>query len=141
MSSLKNFESQYTGFSSGVLFSGIAFADEVFSFTTFDPQTGEESEVSTLHSSSLLKAFGEWIDDIASQNMNAPSNPGEALIRGLASAKTLSERNNLQTVVVLFSTGVYSAGQNPVKIARTESGINDVALFALSLGSDSGSEG
>ncbi|MHA1951502.1 MAG: hypothetical protein ACXAAO_03265 [Candidatus Thorarchaeota archaeon] len=140
MSSLRNFESQYTGFSGGVLFSGIAFADEVLSFTTFDPQTGEESEVSTLHSSSLLKAFGEWTDDIASQKMNAPSNPGEALIRGLASAKTLSEKNNLQTALVLFSTGVYSAGQNPVKIARTESGINDVVIFALSLGSDSGTD-
>ena len=121
----------------GALFSGIAFSEEVVYFKTFDSQTGEETEVSTLNSPSLLRAYSEWVDEKASQNENSPSNPGEALKRGLATAKTLTDRNGFQTAVLLFSSGVYSAGQNPVKITRTESSPESVMVFAISVGSDS----
>ena len=122
----------------GALFSGIAFSEEVVYFKTFDSQTGEETEVSSLHSPSLLRAYNEWLDEKSAQNENAPSNPGEALKRGLATARTLTDRNGFQTAVLLFSSGVYSAGQNPVKITRTESGHPDsVMVFTISVGLDS----
>jgi hypothetical protein len=133
---IMNLEMQFS-VAQNVLFSGIAFSEEVVFFKTFDSETGEESEISTLHSPSLLRAYGEWIEETVSQNQNAPSNPGEALKRGLAIAKTLTDTNGLQTAVLLFSSGVHSAGQNPVKIARTESDSENIVVFAISVGSDS----
>lgn len=137
LSSLRKIEEQFVGFGKDVLFSGMAFSDEVFSFVTFDSQTGEEIEVTSLHSSSLIGAFREWIDNIASDNLTLPSNPGEALKRGLAMARSLTDTNNMQTAVLLFSSGIYSAGQNPVKITRTQGSHEDVAVFAMSMGTDS----
>jgi hypothetical protein len=120
----------------GALFTGIAFSKEVVYFKTFDSQTGEETDVSSLHSPSLLKAYSQWLDGEASQNENEPSNPGEALKHGLATSNTLTDKNGFQTAVLLFSSGVFSAGQNPVKIARTESRPESV-IFAISVGSES----
>ncbi len=120
-----------------VLFSGIAFSDDVVFFQTFDSETGDKTEVSSLHSPNLLRAYTEWADEIASQNENSPSNPGEALRQGLTIAKTLFDQNQRQTAVLLFSSGIYSSGQNPVKIARTESVSENVVLFSISVGSDS----
>lgn len=137
LSSLRQIEVQFVGFGKDVLFSGFAFSDEVFPFITYDSQTGNEIEVSSLHSPSLIGAFREWIDNIASDNLTLPSNPGKALKRGLATAQSLSDSNNLQTAVLLFSSGIYSAGQNPVKITRTYGSYEDIAVFAISTGVNS----
>jgi hypothetical protein len=120
-----------------MLFSGFAFSDEIVIFRTFDSDSGEETGVSTIHSPTLLKAYSKWLTEFASENEKTPSNPGEALKQGLAIASSLTETNGLQTAVLFFSSGVYSAGQNPVKITRTVSGPEDVVLFAVSVGSDS----
>jgi hypothetical protein len=137
LSALENIEEQFTDYGPDVLFSGIAFSDEVSSFIMFDHHTGEELEVSSLHSSSIIGAFREWIDSIASTNLNLPSNPGEALKYGLTRAQSLSDSNNQQTIVLFFSSGIYSAGQNPVKIARTQGTQEDVVVYALSMGANS----
>lgn len=120
-----------------MLFSGFAFSDEIVIFRTFDSQTGEETGVSTFHSPSLLRSFGEWITEFASGNEKSPSNPGEALKQGLAIASSHTEINGLQTAILFFSSGVYSAGQNPVKIARTVGNSEKLVLFAISMGSGS----
>jgi hypothetical protein len=120
-----------------VLFSGFAFSDEIVIFRTFDSQTGEETGVSSLHSPSLLRAYSDWVSKFASENEKSPSNPGEALKQGLAIASSLSGTNGLQTAVLFFSSGVYSSGKNPVKIARTIGGPEEVVIFAVSVGSDS----
>ncbi len=137
LSSLRKIEEEFEGFSKESLFSGIAFSNEVFPFNTFDTQTGEETEVTYLHSASLIGAFREWIDRIASDNLTLPSNPGEALKRGLATAQLLSDSNNMDTAVLFFSSGISSAGQNPVKITRTQGSYENVAVFAMSMGIDS----
>ncbi len=140
LSSLHKIETQFVGFRQDVLFSGIAFSDEVFPFKSFDSNTGEETEVTSLHSSSVIVAFREWIDKIALDNLTLPSNPGEALKRGLTTSQSLTHSNNLPTAVLLFSSGIYSAGQNPVKITRTQGNYEDVAVFAMSMGADSGTD-
>ncbi len=137
MSSLRKIEEQFVGFSQESFFVGFAFSNEVFTFNTFDSETGEETDVTSLHSSSLIGAFGEWIDKMVSDNLTLPSNPGEALKRGLATARSLSDSNNLDTVVLFFSSGISSAGQNPVKITRTQGSYENVVVFAMSMGIDS----
>jgi len=120
-----------------MLFSGFAFSDEITIFRTFDSQTGEETGVSTLHSPALLRLYNEWIQEFASKNEKSPSNPGEALKQGLAIASSHTETNRLQTALLLFSSGVYSAGQNPVKIVRTAGVPDEVVVIAVSVGSNS----
>lgn len=135
--SLRKIEEEFEGFGQESLFAGIAFSNEVFPFNTFDSQTGDKTEVTSLHSSSLIGAFREWIDKVASDNLTLPSNPGKALKRGIATAQSLSDSNNLDTAVLFLSSGISSAGQNPVKITRTQSSSENVAVFAVSLGMDS----
>jgi len=137
LSSLSKIEEQFVSLKQDVLFSGIAFSDEVFPFNTFDSQTGEETEVTSFYSSSLIGAFREWIDKMITDNLTMPSNPGEALKRGLATAQSLTDSNNLNTAVLFFSSGIYSAGQNPVKITRTKGRDEAIAVFTMSIGADS----
>jgi len=121
-------------------FTGLAFSDEVVSFTTFDSQTGEESEISTLFSSTLLRAFGKWFDALLDKFSNRSSNPGAALKYGLDKAQALSEINGLPTIIIFFSSGVYSAGQNPVKVTRINLGDKNVKFLTISVGKDSATD-
>ncbi|MFW9975970.1 MAG: vWA domain-containing protein [Candidatus Thorarchaeota archaeon] len=123
-----------------VQFAGIAFSDEVVPFTTFDSQTGEESEISTLFSSAVLRAFGRWMNALLDKFSNRPSNPGEALKYGLDKAQAMSEINGLPTAIVLFSSGVYSAGQNPVKVTRINLGDKHIKFLTISVGKDSATD-
>lgn len=121
-------------------FAGIAFSDEVVPFTTFDSQTGKESEISTLFSSMLLGAFGSWIDALLDRYSDRPSNPGAALKYGLDRAQAMSEINGLPTIIILFSSGVYSAGQNPVKVTRINLGDKHVKFLTISMGKNSATD-
>lgn len=137
LSALQRIEDDFNGFSHDAVFSGIAFSDDISQFKTFDPQTGSEIEITSLHSPSLIRAFREWFDGLIGENLKLPSNPGKALSVGLERARSLSESNNLPTVVLFFSSGIYSTGQNPVKISRTQGSTVDVMILALSVGVDS----
>ena len=131
------FEEKFRGYGSSVQFSGIVFSDEVIPFITFDSQTGEEAEITSLDSSSTIAAFRKWVNTTLDDFSNKPSNPGVALKRGLEIAQSQSEINGLPTTIVFFSSGVYSAGQNPVKVTRTNFGDQPVRVLSISVGEDS----
>ncbi|MFW9869648.1 MAG: hypothetical protein ACFFEL_08485 [Candidatus Thorarchaeota archaeon] len=134
LSSLQKIEAQFTSIGKKVLFAGMAFSDTVFHFKTFDSETGVEVERTSIHSSSLIGAYREWVKKISEDNLNLPSNPGEALKESLIIAQSLSESNNLPTAILLFSSGIYTAGQNPVKISRIHGRNSKVMIFAFSMG-------
>ena len=69
-----------------------------------------------------------------------PSNPGLALNKGLDAASLLNEVNGLVTIVVFFSSGVYSAGQNPVKITRQAMANRPVKILCVSVGENSATD-
>ncbi len=137
LQALSTIESKFNAYGNGAQFAGVAFSDEVLSFITFDSQTGEEAETTALDSSSLIGAFRKWLDTVLDEFSNRPSNPGAALKHGLEKAKSLKEMNELPTTVVFFSSGVYSAGQNPVKVTRMNLGEQAVRFLCISVGEDS----
>ncbi|MHA2352827.1 MAG: vWA domain-containing protein [Candidatus Thorarchaeota archaeon] len=128
---------KFRGYGSDIHFSGMVYSDEVLPFITFNPQTGEETEITLLHSSSLIEAFRKWLDSALDEFTIRPSNPGEALKHGLEKAQSLSESNGLPTTIVFFSSGVHSAGQNPVKITRMNMGEKALKILSISVGEDS----
>ena len=115
-------------------------SDEVLPFITFDSQTGEEAETTSLHSSSLIGAFRKWLDTALDEFSNRASNPGIALTLGFEKAQSLSESNGLPTTIVFFSSGVYSTGQNPVKVTRTNIGDQGIRVLSISVGEDSATD-
>ena len=131
------FEEKFRGYGNAVQFAGIVFSDEVLPFITFDSQTGEEAEITSIDSSSIIGAFRKWVNTALDGFSNNPSNPGIALQRGLEIAQSLNEHNGLPTTIVFFSSGVYSAGQNPVKVTRTNFGDQPVRVLSISVGEDS----
>ena len=130
-------EEKFRSYGNNIQFAGMVFSDEVVPFITFNPQTGEETEITSLHSSSLIGVFRKWVDSTLDEFSNRPSNPGAALKYGLEKAQSLSEGNGLQTTIVFFSSGVYSAGQNPVKITRINMGDKTLKILSISVGEDS----
>jgi hypothetical protein len=140
LQTLEVMERRYQSYEIDAQFAGIVFSDEVVPFITFDPQSGEKKEVTNLHSSSLIGAFRKWVDTVLDDFSNRPSNPGAALRNGLEKAQSLNDKNGLPTTIVFFSSGVYSAGQNPVKITRTNIENLDVRVLCISVGVDSATD-
>ncbi len=140
LQALATIESNFYDYGNGALFAGIAFSDEVLPFITFDSQTGEEAETTALDSSSLIGAFRKWLDMALDEFSNRPSNPGAALKHGLEKAQSLNEINNLPTTIVFFSSGVYSTGQNPVKVTRMNLDDQAVRFLCISVGEDSATD-
>ncbi|MHA3963584.1 MAG: vWA domain-containing protein [Candidatus Thorarchaeota archaeon SMTZ1-45] len=134
------FQSNFRGYSSNSQFAGIVYSDEVLPFPTFNSQTGEEQEITPLCSASLIEAFRKWVDTSSSSLSTRPSNPGAALKFGLDRAQTLHEINDLPTIVIFFSSGVYSTGQNPVKITRTNLEGKSVKILSVSVGKESATD-
>lgn len=130
-------EEKFRSYGNNIKFAGMVFSDEVVPFITFDPQTGEETEITSLHSSSLIGVFRKWVDSTLDEFSNRPSNPGAALKYGLEKAQSLSKDNGLPTIIVFFSSGVYSAGQNPVKITRINMRDKTLKILSISVGEDS----
>ena len=121
-------------------FAGIIFSDKLVPFMTFDSQTGEETQITNLHSASLIIAFRNLLEDTISEFSQKPSNPGLALNQGLNTASLLNEANGLVTLVVFFSCGVYSAGQNPVKITRQAMANRPIKILCVSVGESSATD-
>ena len=121
-------------------FAGIIFSDKVVPFITFDSKTGEETQITDLHSASLIGSFRNFLEGTISEFSQKPSNPGLALNQGLDTAGLLNEANGLVTVVVFFSSGVYSAGQNPVKITRRTMTNKPVKILCISVGENSATD-
>lgn len=140
LQTLEVIEGKFSGYDNDAQFAGIVFSDEVLPFITFDSQTGEETEITILHSSSLIGVFRKWIGTTLDEFSNRPSDPGAALKNGLEKAQALSDSNGLPTTIVFFSSGVYSAGQNPVKITRTNLGDKAVKVLSISVGEDSATD-
>ena len=140
LQTLEVMERSYQPNEINALFAGIVFSDEVLPFITFDSQTGEEIQITNFHSSSLIGAFRNWVNTGLDEFSNRPSNPGAALRIGLEKARSLNEKNGLPTTIVFFSSGVYSAGQNPVKITRTNMGDLDVRILSIAVGEDSATD-
>ncbi|MGD9396503.1 MAG: VWA domain-containing protein [Candidatus Thorarchaeota archaeon] len=140
LQTLEAMERRYQSYEIDAQFAGIVFSDEVLPFITFDPQTGEENEITNLHSSSLIGAFRKWVGTVLDEFSNRPSNPGAALRSGLEKAQSLCDKNGLPTTIVFFSSGVYSAGQNPVKVTRTNIEDLDVRILSISVGVDSATD-
>ena len=135
--SLDYIERSIRGHSVNTLFTGAVFSDDVIPFITFDSQTGKETEISLLHSSSLIGVFRKWVDTSLDEFVNRPSNPGAAIQHAFERAQSMSETNGMPTIVVLFSTGVQSAGRNPVKVVRTGLGEHIVRILSISVGEES----
>jgi len=125
------------GYSKEILFAGYVFSNQVIPFITFDSQTGEESEMTSLDSPSIVEAFRTWVNTALDEFSKTPSNPGAALKLGLEKAQSLSSVNGFPTTIIFFSSGVYSAGQNPVKVTRMNKGESDVRVLGISVGRDS----
>jgi hypothetical protein len=121
-------------------FAGIIFSDKLIPFITFDSQTGEETQITNLHSASLIGSFRVFLEGTTSEFSQKPSNPGLALNQGLDTASLLNEANGLVTIVVFFSSGVYSAGQNPVKITRQAMTNRPVKILCISVGENSATD-
>ena len=121
----------YSDFDSHSQFCGIAYSDEIIPFTVFDPDTGKPTEISSIHSSSLFIAFSDWIETLTSDNKGKASNPSEAIRYGIVSAETLLKSNNLQTIILFFSSGVHTSGPNPVKTAKNLIGKNLLKFLSV----------
>ena len=140
LQALDSIEAKFHGYGNDAQFAGIVFSDEVLPFITFDTQTGEEAETTSLHSSSLIGAFRKWFDTALDEFSKRPSNPGAALTKGFEKAQSLTEINGLPTTILFFSSGVYSAGKNPVKITRTILSNQAVRVLTISVGEDSATD-
>ncbi|MGY5855815.1 MAG: VWA domain-containing protein, partial [Candidatus Thorarchaeota archaeon] len=82
----------------------------------------------------------KWFDTSLDDFSNRPSNPGAALKHGIEQAQSLNESNSLSTTIVFFSSGIYSAGQNPVKVTRMNLGDRPIRILCISVGQDSATD-
>jgi hypothetical protein len=137
---LEILEGKFRSQGADVSFSGLVFSDEVLPFITFDSLTGQEAEFTSLHSPSLIGAFRKWTEKSLDEFSKRPSNPGAALLQGLEKARVQSESNGLPTLIVFLSSGVHSAGQNPVKIIRTNIRDQPVKIISISVGENSATD-
>jgi len=110
----------YSDYGSNALFCGFAYSDEITPFKLFDIETGNSTEVSSIHSPSLFVAFIEWIETLIPDHNGRASNPGDALRQGIESAEELTKSNSIPTIILFFSSGVHTSGPNPVKIVKNK---------------------
>ena len=123
-------------FSSGqAYFAGLAFSDEVHIFETYDSETGAPSDLANLESKSMIKAYRKWIEGTLEEHKRSPSDLGDAVSDSIALAERIREMNGLPTAVVIFSSGIFSAGPNPVKCIRRAQGLRQTGFFLLQVGS------
>ncbi len=137
LESLDSIEKHFDVQSSNAWFSGILFSDEVCPYITYDSQTGEETEITPLYSPSLMKAFRNWLGQSVNEHKNKPSNIGAALRYASDMVQLLNEKNGLPSIIILFSSGIFSTGKNPVKVAQMVLSGLPVKILCISVGEDS----
>ena len=126
----------YTGYGTGTQFCGFAYSDNVTQYQMFDSQSGKLVSVSSLHSQSLLIAFTEWLRSIITDHKGKPSNPGEALKAAIEAASHFDDANDYPTLLLFCSSGVHSAGQNPVKVVKNTLKSSKLVILSVNLGLD-----
>ncbi|NWF96719.1 MAG: VWA domain-containing protein [Candidatus Thorarchaeota archaeon] len=117
------------------LFSAMMFSSSVETFKTYDPDSGQESEFCTVDTPDVAKMLSLWMSNREKDHRGSPASPGLAIERALGLAYDMTRKNGLPTVVLLFASGAYSAGPNPVKLATVDPGQERIAVFTVGLGS------
>jgi len=120
LEAIRKISEVYSSYDSHAQFSGFAYSDEIIPFMLFDPETGNPTEVSLIHSASLFTAFVDWIDSLIPNHIGRASNPGEALGHGIERAEEFLKSNLIPTIILFFSSGVHTSGPNPVKIVKNK---------------------
>jgi hypothetical protein len=115
-------------------FSGVAFSDEVQIFETYDSETGAPTDIAGLESKSVIKAYREWVEDTLEEHRRSPSDLGDAVSDSIELAERIRNMNDLPTAIVVFSSGIFSAGPNPVKSIRRAQGLKETGIFLLQVG-------
>lgn len=118
LEAIRQISKVYSNYGSDAQFRGFAYSDEIVPFMLFDPETGNPTEVSLIHSASLFIAFIDWIETLIPNHKGRASNPGEALKHGIESAEEFTKSNFIPTIILFFSSGVHTSGPNPVKIVK-----------------------
>lgn len=126
---LDDFSSARQRFGRDRQFAGLAFSDDVHFFETYDSDTGQSREIAFLESRSLIFAYKVWIQEILPTKRRSPSDLGHALSDAIEVAERMRETNDLPTAVVVFSSGVFSTGPNPVKTIRRAQGQTNLGFF------------
>ncbi len=124
----------FSGLGGGAKFSGLGFSEEVHTFSTFDSETGEPSEVSFLESASVIAAYSNWVEELLAHSKRSTSNLGDAVSDAVRIAERIRAENRLPIAVVVLSSGVFSSGPNPVKTIRRGQGLSDTTFFFLYCG-------
>ena len=120
LEAIRHISEVYSNYGSKAQFRGFAYSDEIIPFMLFDPETGNPTEVSLIHSASLFIAFIEWIESLIPNHKGRASNPGEALRHGIESAEEFLKSNSIPTIILFFSSGVHTSGPNPVKTVKNK---------------------
>jgi hypothetical protein len=115
------------------LFASIAYSSHYVNFQTYDKTTGDEMEFNNIDSFALLDAHENWLMQQLDFIDDGIFNPGNALEKGLELAKNIYDKNNLHTMIILFSDGAYSSGPNPVKIAKSNS-CTEISIYCFAFG-------
>ncbi|TFG33964.1 VWA domain-containing protein [Candidatus Thorarchaeota archaeon] len=136
IAAIESLAENYSNYDSSTQFCGFAYSDEAVAYQFYDSQTGESIHSSSLHSPSVLIAFVEWLRSIISSHEDKTSNPGDALRIAIEVASTFQDLNNYPTIILFCSSGVHSAGPNPVKTVKRSIGNSKLMIFSLNLGLD-----
>ncbi|RLI57813.1 MAG: hypothetical protein DRO87_02605 [Candidatus Thorarchaeota archaeon] len=137
VASLSEFIRKFDQLGNEQLFGGFAFSDEVVQFEFYDPMTGAPQEYAPLLSKSPIEAYLEWVKGLLPDHDRAPSDLGDAISDSIELAQRMTKENGLPSVVMLFSSGVFSAGPNPVKSARRGQDQENLKLALVTAGGGS----
>lgn len=131
---LEELRESFEGFSKDSLFAGLGYAEEVQVFSTYDSESGERSETSSLASPSMIAAYKGWFEKMLPDRRRSASNLGDAISDAVRSAEVIRNENNLPTVFLVFSSGVFSAGPNPVKTIKRAQDLSGTLFLFLHCG-------
>jgi hypothetical protein len=131
---LREFATRFDQYATGGLFSGLVFSEEVIQFTAFDSDTGERRESVKLDSKSIIEAYLDWIEEMLPEHSREPSDLGDAISDSVEIAQKMTASNGLPTAIILLSSGVFSAGPNPVKSAKRGLGLDKIGFIILTAG-------
>ena len=137
LSAIKEISENFPYYGSDSQFCGIAYSDEVILYQLHDSQTGKLIDSSSIHSPSLFKSFIEWINTLVQSHKGKPSNPGEALRIAIEAVSAFRDINEYPTILIFCSSGVHTAGPNPVKVVKNLFQNSNLVLLSLSLGKES----
>lgn len=137
LSALKEISESFPYYGSNSQFCGIAYSDEAILYQLHDSQTGKLIDSSSIHSPSLFNSFIEWIKTLVPSNKGKPSNPGEALRIAVETVSAFRVINEYPTILLFCSSGVHTAGPNPVKVVKNLFQDSGLVLLSLSLGKES----